>query len=80
MFKKNIEIENYFEDGLQIKVKQTRIGKIVSLRPNDHNRVIDISVKDSSIEYSIIDMNKGSMKFSIPVGVHQKILDEYLRG
>ncbi|EGA91400.1 hypothetical protein GPDM_00995 [Planococcus donghaensis MPA1U2] len=77
-FKKSKELATFFQEGLQIKIKETRNGRKVSVRPNDYNRVIDISIKGDSIEYNIIDAHKGSMKFCIPKNTHREIFDEYL--
>ena len=79
MFNKTTEIDSYYQQGTEVKVLQNKDGsKNISLRTSILNMVVNLQIVNDTVEYSVIDSNKGRMKFMIPLTIHQKIFNETL--
>ncbi|MES9684732.1 hypothetical protein CN514_21070 [Bacillus sp. AFS001701] len=80
MFNKYKTLSSSFESGMDIKVKEDKKGeKLVSISTSSPNRRIDIIKKENSLEYTIYDVNKGTQQFTIPLALHDRIMNEYLK-
>ncbi|WP_179865565.1 hypothetical protein [Bacillus sp. AFS017336] len=64
---------------MDIKVKENNSGqKVVSISTSTPNRKIEIIKKENLLEYTIYDVNKGTQQFTIPMALHDRIINEYL--